>query len=570
MTLQELTHITDKIEQELSAYGPITKRLLVNRGITTREDAYSFMFPSYENGVFDPFLLKDVSKAIQRIYDAIKNNEKILVYSDYDCDGIPGAVIMNDFFQMLSYSNYSIYIPDRHKEGYGLQIETLEKIITDEKPNLIITVDLGITNNKEVDFCNEKNIDVIISDHHLPGKEVPSAYAVVNPKQETCSYPDEMLCGSGVAFKIVQAFLVQFGDEFGVGKGQEKWLLDMVGLATLSDMVPLTNENRVFAHYGLLVFKKTKRLGLQSLLKKAGVKPEYLTEEDITFSVTPRINAAGRMDHPKHAFELLAAKNQIDAEQKSQLLHDYNLTRKNLVKVIMKKAKAKSEDRKNHEILVVGDRTWAPGILGLIASRLVEEYNKPVFVWGGGEDDTVMKGSCRSDGSVNMVELMEACKDVFVTFGGHELAGGFSVSFENVLFLENLLLEKYEVMKKPKQEFKTYTYDMELTFDQVSYDIFKEISKLAPFGIGNPKPVFLFRDSEIEVVKMFGKSNEHLELLFRDMFGRQIKAISFFTKHDSFGVPLIPGMKIQLFASLEKSFFGYKPELRLRIEDIHI
>jgi single-stranded-DNA-specific exonuclease len=471
---------------------------------------------------------------------------------------------------MLQYSNISVYIPDRHKEGYGLQKETLEKIFETEKPNLIITVDLGITNIEEVALCQKKGIDVIVTDHHLPGKEVPQAYAVVNPKQKDCVYPDEMLCGSGVAFKLVQAFLRRFGSDFNISEGQEKWLLDMVGLATLSDMVPLVNENRLFAYYGLMVFRKTKRPGLQKLLKKAGLTASVLTEEDITFMVSPRINAAGRMDHPRHAYELLSTKDMSHAEEKSLLLHEYNLARKNIVKNIMKKAKAVLEHRKNHNILVVGDRSWAPGILGLVASRLVEEYKKPVFVWGGGEDDLVMKGSCRGDKSVNMVELMGSLCEMFVTFGGHEEAGGFAISFDKVHFLEEELSQKYDMLKKEIIQSEAYTYDTELCFDEVCHELYDDINRLAPFGMGNPKPIFLFRDSVVQNVKVFGKQNEHLELTFQSPSGTYIKAIAFFTKHDDFGQPILPGTKIQLFASLEKSYFGYKMELRLRIEDVHI
>ncbi len=569
MTLQSLPEITEAIEQELLAYHPIIRRLLVNRGIFTRSDAYMFLIPSFDDHVHDPFLLKDMDKAIGRIQRAIETGEKIAVYADYDCDGIPGAVIMNDFFEMLGYKNIVVYIPDRHKEGYGLQKEALTKII-DDGAKLIVTVDLGITNNEEVLFCNERGVDVIVTDHHLPGKEIPKAHAVVNPKQEDCAYPDPMLCGSGVAFKLVQAFLKRYGEIYKILPGQEKWLLDMVGLATLSDMVPLVNENRVFAHYGLMVFRKTRRPGLVHLLKKAGLRPEVLTEDDLTFTVSPRINAAGRMDHPRHAYQLLATKDKQEAEEKSLLLHDYNLSRKNLVKTVIKQAKAKLEQRKDHTLIVVGDRTWPVGIVGLVASRLVEEYGRPAFVWGGGEDDTILKGSCRSDGSINMVELMSSCKDSFVSFGGHELAGGFAVSLDAIHFLESKLSDSYEKLKTEISRTPVYSYDMDLSFDEVTPELYDQVSKLAPFGVGNPKPVFLFRDSVIEKLRLFGKHNEHLELTFRSESGKYVKAIAFFKNHESFGEMLRDGSKVQLFASLEKSYFGYKTESRLRIEAIHV
>lgn len=569
MTLQTLAEITDGIEQELSSYSQLTRRLLVNRGITERDEAFAFLNPSYEDHSHDPFLLKDIDKAIERIYQAIQKNEKIAVYADYDCDGIPGAVIMHDFFEMLGYSNVVIYIPDRHKEGYGLQKESLAKLFS-EGVALVVTVDLGITNIAEVDFCNTHGVDCIVTDHHLVGGEVPRAYAVVNPKQKECGYPDPMLCGSGVAFKLVQAFLKRYADVFSVPVGKEKWLLDMVGLATLSDMVPLVNENRIFAYYGLMVFKKTRRPGLLHLLKKSGVKLQHLIEDDITFMVTPRINAAGRMDHPKHAFQLLSLQDPAESFEKAVMLEKYNTERKNLVKKIMKQALAKLADRPKASVIVLGDRTWHIGVLGLVASRLVEEFDVPVFVWGGDEETDSLKGSCRGNATVNMVELMRVCEDCFTNFGGHEEAGGFSVDVRHVHTLSEALVSAYEDLKQEKSQEKVYEYDTELSLSDVGFGTYKEISRLAPFGVGNPKPVFLFRDVVIQQVKVFGKQNEHLELLVGNDSGAQSKAIAFFTKFDAFGEPLEEGKIIQLFASMEYSTFGYKPETRLRIVTIHI
>jgi len=545
-------------------------QLLTNRNLTDTTEIATFLEPQYEAGLHDPWLLHDIKMAVERIQMATRTGEQIAIYSDYDCDGIPGAVIMNDFFKMLSYENFEIYIPDRHKEGYGLQIESLIRIFEKQKPHLIITLDLGITNNQEVLFCNQEGIDVIITDHHLPGKELPPAYAIINPKQIDCHYPDEMLCGSGVAFKFIQGFIARFQNLYHITAGQEKWLLDMVGLATLSDMVPLVKENRVFAYFGMLVMKKTRRPGLIPLFKKAGLKTEFLTDEDVTFTITPRINAAGRMDHPRHAFELLATQDRFHAEEKSLLLHEYNLTRKNLVKQVMKKAQAVLEQRKHWPVIVIGDRSWTPGILGLVASRLVEKFGKPVFVWGAGEDEHVMKGSCRSDGTVHLVDLMYEVRDMFVHFGGHELAGGFAISFDHIHFLEEKLSEVYNRIRIEKKDENVYMYETELTLEQVGDELYNEIQRLAPFGVGNPKPVFLFRDLVLYDVRLFGKHNEHLELQFRTHESKIIKAIAFFTKHDDFSQPLVPGLCVQLFASLEKSYFGYRPELRLRIEDIHI
>jgi len=568
MILKPLREITAEIERELTSYSGLTQRLLVNRGIVSRDDAYNFLFPSYDDHSYDPFLLKDAEKAIDRIHKAIQDDQKIAIYADYDCDGIPGAVVMSDFFELLNFKNYSVYIPDRHKEGYGLQIPAIDSLV-EQGVDLFVTVDLGITNNREVEYIDSLGKEVIITDHHLVGTSVPKAFAVVNPKQDDCNYPDPMLCGSGVAYKLVQAFIQKYGDKYGVNPGQEKWLLDMVGLATLSDMVPLVNENRVLARYGMLVFKKTKRKGLLQLIKKAGVNLNSLVEEDITFMISPRINAAGRMDHPRHAYELLSTKNNDFALEKSNLLHQYNLTRKNLVKQIMRSAKATLNKRDIGKVIVVGNREWAIGVLGLVASRLVDEFKVPAFVWGGDEDSELLKGSCRGDGSVNVVNLMQENASLFENFGGHEAAGGFSISSTSVHKLQEAFENSYD-NHKIEQPFKEmYEYEAELDLSDVTRSVYDEVSKLAPFGVGNPKPAFLFRNLIVESVRMFGKQNEHLELTFKDSVGKFVKGIAFFTKHDAFGSALEDGKKINLFASIEHSTFGYKSEIRLRIEDIH-
>jgi len=570
MTLKPLEEITQIIEQELSSYSSVTQRLLVNRGIKERDEAFHFLNPSYETGTYDPFLLKDMGKAIDRIHQAVQSKENIAVYADYDCDGIPGAVVMTDFFEMLGYDNFEIYIPDRHKEGYGLQLPALDMLIQ-KKNSLIITVDLGITNHKEVEYCNDFGVDVIVTDHHLVHETVPNAHAVINPKQEDCLYPDTMLCGSGVAFKLVQAFLKKYRNVYDILPGKEKWMLDMVGLATLSDMVPLRNENRVFAHYGLKVFKKTRRLGLVHLLKKANVRLDTLLEDDVTFMITPRINAAGRMDHPKRAYELLIAKNDEKGLESAKLLHDLNNTRKKLVIQIMKKAKAILSKRSIKHVIVVGDKEWSIGVLGLVASKLVEEYGVSAFVWGADEDGKILKGSCRSDESVSLVDLMSKVSDLFENFGGHESAGGFSITTEHIHFLEESLNVAYPDISKEKTKEQVFEYDTELCLGDVNMSLYFDVQKLAPFGVGNNRPVFLFRDVLVQNVRVFGKANEHLEITVKDVSTNTVcKAIAFFTKYNSFpGGSLEKDIIISLFASLEYSTFSYRPELRLKIVNIH-
>jgi len=407
--------------------------LLANRGIPIAERE-RFLNPSYEDHLYDPYLMKDMEIATVRIFEAIEAKEKIVIYCDYDCDGIPAGVIMHDFFHKIGFENFSVYIPDRHDEGYGLHLDAIDQFIKDEI-NLLITFDLGITATEEVAKAQVAGIDVIITDHHIPQDEIPRAYAILNSKQKGCNYPDKMLCGAGVAFKLVQALIKKYGEYWKINKGWEKWLLDMAGVATLSDQVPLLDENRVLAYYGLKVLRTGRRVGLSELFKKAGVDITKLGEEDITFTLAPRINAASRMADPMKAYELLATTNLVDARTLSDHLVKINDERKIMVAHIMKDVKSILKKREEKDLIVIGNPAWRIGILGLIASKITEEYKKPVFVWGEDGNGTI-RGSCRSWGGINLVELMTALpENSLLEFGGHKSAGGFSVSYEEVSFI---------------------------------------------------------------------------------------------------------------------------------------
>jgi len=572
-----MTKRTTIDSDELSAYHPLTQTLLKNRGITTREEAEKFLHPDYERDIYDPFLILNMEKAVGRILAAIDHKEKIVVYGDYDCDGIPGSVILHDFFKKIGYKNFENYIPHRHTEGYGLNREAVEEF-GKNGARLLITIDCGITDVEEVGHANSLGIDVIITDHHLPargqragGQEevLPPAYAILNSKQQGDTYPDNMLCGAGVAWKLVSALLIKKRKEWGVGDGWEKWLLDMAGLSTVADMVPLRNENRVIAHYGLKVLRKSPRPGLMKLLRKLRVDQRYLTEEDIGFTIAPRINAASRMSVPFEAFELLSTEDETVADTLSDHLNKMNETRKGIVAAMIKEAKHKIESKILPEVIVVGNPAWRPGVLGLAANRLMEDYQRPVFVWGR-EDSAHIKGSCRSDGSINVVELMtNVTAGVFIDVGGHALSGGFSVSHERIHFLEEEIATAYQKTEKNKKE-ENYGYniDTELSLNSVSWDTYKRIEELAPFGIGNPKPTFLFNDVEIVNIKSFGKEKNHLELLVADKTGTHIPAIAFFTTAEDFSGLIKEGNTINLIATMEKSNFKRTPELRLRIVDI--
>ncbi len=369
----------------MQKYGELLRTLLQKRGIIDEEKAEAFLSPDYSRDLYDPFLMRDMEKACVRLFQAIENKEKIIIYADYDCDGIPGAVILADLMKLLRYNNYQVYIPQRNSEGYGLNLESIKQF-SGSNTKLIITVDLGITAVAEVAQAQADGMDVIITDHHLPPEILPKAFAILNPK--TDDYPEKMLCGAGVVFKFVQGFIKKYGEYFKIEKGEEKWMLDMAGLATLSDMVPLTGENRAIAYFGMKVLRKSPRPGLQKLMAKMNIDQRHLAEDDIGFMVTPRLNAASRMDDPMRAFELLSTDDEREAGALADHLSKINDERKTIVAGIMREVNKKLEKQEapaKREVIVIGNPGWRVGILGLVAGKICDQHKKPVFVWGKAE-----------------------------------------------------------------------------------------------------------------------------------------------------------------------------------------
>ena len=549
-------------------YSELSRTILEKRGLRNKEEIDIFLNPDYERDLHNPFEMKDMEKACIKLFEVIENKEKTVIYADYDCDGIPGAVILGDLFKKVGYKNYEVYIPSRNSEGYGLNLEAIEKFIK-RGVKLLITIDLGITAVSEVTQAEVSGVDVIITDHHIPPPVLPRAFAILNPK--TDKYSEKMLCGAGIVFKFVQGFVEKYGEFYKINEGWEKWLLDMAGLATLSDLVPLLGENRAMAYFGMKVLRKSPRPGLQKLLKKININQRYLTEDDIGFMVTPRINAASRMDDPMRAYELLKEDDEVKAGIAADYLSKINDDRKNLVTSIMREANKKFKNSSLYEekkVIVIGNPRWRVGVLGLVAGKMSDEYKKPVFVWGKDENDFI-KGSCRSDGSVSLVELMMETNEFFIDFGGHEFAGGFTVHTDKIHFLEDALSVSFEKVKREKVE-DEILYDIKSDLSMVNMKSWNEIEHLAPFGLGNPKPIFFFEGIKVEKIKKFGKngSGEHLEITFGDISGNKIKAVSFFSNTESFEVSLSEGIRINLFATFDLSRFGRKTELRLRIVDI--
>ncbi len=552
------------------------KILLLERLHLSQEAQQDFLEPNYQLG--DPLLFRDMEKAVTRIHQAITDKEHIGIYGDYDCDGIPGTVVLVDFFKALGiFERVHVYIPDRHDEGYGvstLGIDELEKLGV----TLIITVDMGITALSYAADAQSRGIDMIVTDHHTVLETLPQCFAVIHPA--VGDYPEKNLCGAAVAFMLVRGFLAQYSVEYRISEGWEKWLLDLVGFATLSDMVPLVGENRTLVQYGMLVMKKTRRVGLQALFAANNIDMMRLTESDLTFTVAPRLNAASRMATPMLAFELLATDDRTRATELVRELTKINDERKLLVARIVKDAHARLVARELPAIVVIGDLSWRPAVLGLVAGKLSDTYGKSFFVWGEGGDGT-LKGSCRMIVTHHAATLMQGLPEgVLMHFGGHQAAGGFGVDKEQVHFLEkalnDCLLARSDLAEnkgeKDGSEF-VESGNVPLPLACASVRHLMAIRSLAPFGVGNPEPVFLFENVTIESTKKFGKAKEHLECTISDTTDSnsspqagsgQATAFTFFA-NDDYIEKITPGATLSLLGTLEA---GWRGGVRIHIKEI--
>ncbi len=554
--------ITIEARQALAQYNLPLQQLLFSRGIFDIKEAEIFLNPNYDTGLHSPLLLHDIVKATTRLHTAIQNNESVVIFSDYDCDGIPGAVILHDFFKAIKFSNFSNYIPHRHYEGFGLSVVAVEKIAK-SGARVIVTIDCGTTAHAAVARANELGIDVIVTDHHEPEAVLPEALAIINPKLGTYPFPD--LCGAGVVFKLVQA-LLETGS-YQIAPGQEKWWLDMVGVATIADMVPLLGENRVLAHFGLAVLRKSRRPGLQHLLRKAKISQQHLTEEDIGFTIGPRINAASRMDAPEHAFLMLTATDEAEAGGHVDTLEKLNLSRKSTVAQMTKEINQRLKNTLDMPaVLVMGNPLWRPALVGLAANKLSEEYKRPVFLWGKDGND-VIKGSCRSGGGVSVVRLMQEVAHIFHEHGGHHMSGGFSVRDEHIFSIGESLNAAHNLLGSSALVSNDRVVDAELSLTDVFGDVRQALRVLAPFGVGNTKPLFAFVRVQPTVVSVFGKAQEHLKLQFETDIG-PLEAIAFFSTPTSYKKEPVAGEPVTVLGHIETSFFMGRQQTRIRIVDI--
>ncbi len=566
----------DKILKELDNYPEVVAQLLYNRGIKTKIEAKQFFNPDYEKDLKDPFLVFGLEKALKRLIKAIENKEKIVVYHDYDADGVCGSIVVASALKELGV-DFETYTPDRQKEGYGLNKEAVKSILK-KGVDLLITVDCGINDVEEVDLLNKNETDVIIIDHHLPGEKLPKAHAIVNPKQKDCCYEFKDLCAAGVAFKFCSAlFRSEIGKKRGIKEGAEKWFLDVVAIATIADMMPLLGENRTLVKYGLKVVKKTKRIGLKKLLDRAGNLRNGIDANMIAFRIAPKINATSRMTHASVSYDLLETDNEETAEKLIEMVEKANNDRRKFVDKAVKDAifwmeKDISEKGGVPEVIVIGDNDWTPGIVGLVASRLTEKYNRPSFVYG--RIGNMFKGSCRSVDGFNIVEAMSECakknKDIFLAFGGHAGAGGFSISEENMNDFKKLILKISEGKLKNKPKIPVIKVENKILPDDINWEISNWLSQFEPYGQGNNAPIFSMENIEIAALRLVGNGSKHLKLTLKAKLKEG--EIKFFDAI-GFGIPefyekLKKGDKINIVFTMEENEWNGNKSLQLKLKDI--
>ncbi|MCZ0756120.1 single-stranded-DNA-specific exonuclease RecJ [Anoxybacillus sp. J5B_2022] len=508
----------DKVNQLVQQLNiaPFVASLLVNRGIETAEAAQAFLYPA-KQPLHDPFLLDGMQSAVERIHEAIRSGERILVFGDYDADGVSSTTVMMSVLTELG-ANVDFYIPNRFTEGYGPN-EQAFRLAKAQGVALIITVDTGIAAVKEVALANELGMDVIITDHHEPGPVLPEALAIIHPKKPGSTYPFRELAGVGVAFKVAHALL---------GKVPE-YLLDVVAIGTIADLVSLTGENRSLVVRGLEQLRKTTRIGVRTLLKQCGVNLAQINEETVGFVIAPRINAVGRLGDADPAVRLLMTNDETEAQMLAAEMEALNRERQQLVNDITEEAVAMIQDRfppDVYRVLVVANEGWNAGVVGIVASRLVEQFYRPTIVLSIDRDKGIAKGSGRSIHGFDLFQHLSACRDILPHFGGHPMAAGMTLAMEHVDELrERLNARALETLIE--EDFIPITpIDVVCSVRDVTLEAVEQLEQLAPFGVDNPKPFILLEEATVQTVRRIGTNQAHIKMLF-EQEGATLDSVGF-------------------------------------------
>ena len=499
------------------------EQILTARGLMTRAARQAFLQPDYMAVKHDPFLLPDMKKAVARLKQAREQGEKIVIYGDYDIDGLSATALLLDAFGKFGFEDVDAFIPNRFVEGYGMTMGAVDKV-HDMGVDLIVTVDTGSLCHAEIAYATSLGIDTVVTDHHNVAETPPPSVAAVNPKFSGHTYPFRDLCGAGVAFKLVQALQTELD---GLHDGYEKWLLDLVALGTVCDIVTLADENRANVYWGLEVLKKQQRPGLKALMAVAGIEPEQVNARHLGFGLGPRMNAAGRLETAQHALDMLVARDGLAALEASEKLEELNVKRRGIQDTIFEEACVQAEQLADDRVLVVSSDGWNHGVIGIVASKLVEKYKKPVFIIGErGEEAT---GSARSFGDFSAADAVRAADDIIIKGGGHGAAAGVTLATGKIGDFRRRVNEFYDSLQLTNQErYLLPRADVEIDdFSEVDEDLVVNLAKMEPFGNGNPEPVLKITRASVLSMRRMGADGQHVKLALRDKNSKVLQMLSF-------------------------------------------
>ena len=554
----------DKIDAIVKRFNlpPIIAKILYNRKIDTPQKVEKFFDLDLDN-LYDPFLMPNMDKAIDRIIKALRDGENILIYGDYDVDGVTSVSILYDGLFYLG-GKVTFFIPSRFREGYGVSKEGIRAAIQ-KKASLIITVDCGITAVEEVEYAKSKGIDVIICDHHEPGETIPDAVAVLNPKMPGSTYPFNELAGCGVAYKVLQGLT----QKLGLDPAFPKQYIDLVAIGTAADIVQLLDENRIFMYNGLKMINEKPRPGLMALLESSGLLGRQLTVNAIVFVLAPRLNAVGRISNAKKAVHLLTTKSFQQGRNIARILEHENRARKDIDEITYEEALALIDneiDLDSKRVLVLAKENWHTGVIGIVASRIMEKFNRPTVLIS--IQNGVGKGSARSTSNFDIYEGFKKLSDLFINFGGHKFAAGLTIKPDNIPILDEKINELSEVDIKMEELIPKLKIDAELMFDQLDAQFLSALKSLAPFGPGNMRPVFVSYD-----VKPFGTidivGNNHLKTKFKQK-EVVLDAIGYNLGHFADEMKSNKNARINCAYVLEENRWNGKTTIQMRIKDIEV
>lgn len=509
------------------------ERILTARGLTTRAARQAFLQPDYTAVKHDPFLLPDMKKAVARLKQARQQGEKIVIYGDYDIDGLSATALLLDAFGKFGFENVDAFIPNRFVEGYGMTMGAVDKV-RDMGADLIVTVDTGSLCHAEIAYAASLGIDTVVTDHHNVAETPPPSVAAVNPKFSGHTYPFRDLCGAGVAFKLVQALQTELD---GLPDGYEKWLLDLVALGTVCDIVTLADENRANVYWGLEVLKKQQRPGLKALMAVTGIEPEQVNARHLGFGLGPRMNAAGRLETAQHALDMLVARDGLVALEASEKLEELNGKRRGIQDAIFEEACVQAEELADDRVLVVSSDGWNHGVIGIVASKLVEKYKKPVFIIGErGEEAT---GSARSFGDFSAADAVRAADDIIIKGGGHGAAAGVTLATEKIGDFRRRVNGFYDSLQLTNQErYLLPRADVEIDdFSEINEELVENLAKMEPFGNGNPEPVLKITRASVLSMRRMGADGQHVKLALRDKNGKVLQMLAFNAPEEFFREP---------------------------------